>query len=68
MRPYRTIDNKIDGVVITFVDVTERKSMEERLKALIAWALLSLRARWCVLGSSEAAHASGDVNRQGWAA
>lgn len=24
--PYRTLDNRIDGVVITFVDVTERKS------------------------------------------
>jgi two-component system CheB/CheR fusion protein len=36
MRPYRTVDDKIDGVVITFVDVTERKSMEERLKALVA--------------------------------
>jgi two-component system, chemotaxis family, CheB/CheR fusion protein len=36
MRPYRTVDDKIDGVVITFVDVTERKSLEERLKSHIA--------------------------------
>jgi two-component system CheB/CheR fusion protein len=36
MRPYRTVDDKIDGVVITFVDVTERKAMEERLKSLVA--------------------------------
>jgi two-component system CheB/CheR fusion protein len=35
MRPYRTIEDKIDGVVITFVDVTERKEMEDRLKALL---------------------------------
>ncbi len=35
IRPYRTVDDKIDGVVITFVDVTERKSMEERLQSLI---------------------------------
>jgi two-component system CheB/CheR fusion protein len=28
MRPYRTVDNKIDGVVITFVDITERRHME----------------------------------------
>jgi two-component system CheB/CheR fusion protein len=34
MRPYRTLDDKIDGVVITFVDITERKLMEERLKLL----------------------------------
>ena len=38
MRPYRTVDDKIDGVVITFVDVTERKAMEERQKSLLAEA------------------------------
>jgi two-component system, chemotaxis family, CheB/CheR fusion protein len=38
MRPYRTVDDKIDGVVMTFVDVTERKSMEERLKSLVVEA------------------------------
>jgi two-component system, chemotaxis family, CheB/CheR fusion protein len=36
MRPYRTVDDKIDGVVITFVDVTQRKAMEDRLKSIIA--------------------------------
>ena len=29
LRPYRTVDNKIDGVVITFVDITERRHMEQ---------------------------------------
>ncbi|MBB4183499.1 two-component system CheB/CheR fusion protein [Sinorhizobium terangae] len=29
MRPYRTIDDKIDGVVATFVDITERRQAEE---------------------------------------
>jgi len=38
MRPYRTVEDKIDGVVITFVDVTERRSMEEKLKLLLAKA------------------------------
>jgi two-component system CheB/CheR fusion protein len=38
MRPYRTVEDKIDGVVITFVDVTERRSMEEKLKSLLAKA------------------------------
>jgi two-component system, chemotaxis family, CheB/CheR fusion protein len=33
MRPYRTVDNKIDGVVITFVDMTERRGVEEALRA-----------------------------------
>jgi len=35
MRPYRTVDDKIDGVVITFVDITDRKMMEERLRSLV---------------------------------
>ncbi|MBF0328786.1 MAG: PocR ligand-binding domain-containing protein [Nitrospirae bacterium] len=30
--PYRTIDNEALGIVITFVDITERKKMEERLR------------------------------------
>jgi two-component system CheB/CheR fusion protein len=38
IRPYRTVDDKIDGVVITLLDVTERKSMEERLKSLVCEA------------------------------
>jgi two-component system CheB/CheR fusion protein len=29
--PYRTSDNRIDGLVITFVDITERKRMESSL-------------------------------------
>ncbi len=32
MRPYRTVDNKIDGVVITFVDITERRHTEDSLR------------------------------------
>ena len=31
LRPYRTIDNHIDGVVITFVDITERRQSEEQV-------------------------------------
>jgi two-component system CheB/CheR fusion protein len=34
MRPYRTLDNKIDGVVISFVDITERRAGEQQLKQL----------------------------------
>ncbi|MCC6888882.1 MAG: PAS domain-containing protein [Hyphomicrobiales bacterium] len=33
MRPYRTVDNKIDGVVLTFVDITERLHAEGALRA-----------------------------------
>jgi two-component system, chemotaxis family, CheB/CheR fusion protein len=32
MRPYRTVDDKIDGVVITFVDISERRHIDEALR------------------------------------
>jgi two-component system CheB/CheR fusion protein len=32
VRPYRTVDNRLDGVVVTFVDVTERKRNEQQLE------------------------------------
>jgi len=32
VRPYRTVDNKIDGVVITFLDITDRRQVEEALR------------------------------------
>ena len=32
IRPYRTIDNVIEGAVITLVDITERKRMETSLR------------------------------------
>ncbi|MFL5258347.1 MAG: chemotaxis protein CheB [Hyphomicrobiales bacterium] len=32
MRPYRTVEDKIDGVVITFLDITERLRVEEALR------------------------------------
>jgi two-component system CheB/CheR fusion protein len=33
LRPYRTLDDRIDGVVVTFVDITERRRIEEALRA-----------------------------------
>ena len=30
--PYRTLDNRIDGVVITFADITAAKSLEAELR------------------------------------
>ncbi|WP_168380878.1 chemotaxis protein CheB [Modicisalibacter radicis] len=33
VRPYRNVDDRIDGVVITFIDITERKRFEEELRA-----------------------------------
>jgi two-component system CheB/CheR fusion protein len=38
IRPYRTVEDVIDGVVITFIDITERKRHEEakaRLAAIV---------------------------------
>jgi two-component system, chemotaxis family, CheB/CheR fusion protein len=32
LRPYRTVDDKIDGVVITFVDISERHQVEQSLR------------------------------------
>ncbi len=31
--PYRTLDNRIDGVVITFMDITTAKELEAELRA-----------------------------------
>jgi two-component system CheB/CheR fusion protein len=30
--PYRTLDDKIDGVVLTFIDITSRRRVEEQLR------------------------------------
>jgi two-component system CheB/CheR fusion protein len=35
IRPYRTVDDKIDGVVITFVDITDRRQIEKRQAMLL---------------------------------
>lgn len=34
--PYRTLDNKIDGLVLTFADITEAKKLEAELRRLQA--------------------------------
>ncbi|GIL39840.1 chemotaxis protein CheB [Roseiterribacter gracilis] len=39
IRPYRTVDNVVDGAVLTFVDITERRRQEEgraRLAAIVS--------------------------------
>jgi two-component system, chemotaxis family, CheB/CheR fusion protein len=32
LKPYRTVENKIDGVVVTFVDIGERRRAEDSLR------------------------------------
>jgi two-component system CheB/CheR fusion protein len=34
IRPYRTVDNVIDGVVVTFINITELKQLEARLLSM----------------------------------
>lgn len=36
LRPYRTVDDRIDGVVVTFVDITDRRDAEEELRTSAA--------------------------------
>jgi PAS domain S-box-containing protein len=38
MRPYRTVDDRIDGVVLTFVDITANKTNELALQAAKEYA------------------------------
>jgi two-component system CheB/CheR fusion protein len=41
MRPYRTVENVIEGVVLTFVDITEREAHEAeraRLASIVEWS------------------------------
>ena len=35
IRPYRTVDNKIDGVVVTFVDISERRRASDQRTVLL---------------------------------
>jgi two-component system, chemotaxis family, CheB/CheR fusion protein len=32
--PYRTFDDRIDGLVITFIDISELKLVEEKLQKM----------------------------------
>lgn len=54
--PYRTLDNQIEGVVITFIDVTERKRSADattrRLASIVensADAIFSIDLKWTIL-------------------
>jgi two-component system CheB/CheR fusion protein len=35
MRPYRTVDNKIDGIAVSFLEFTQRRKAEERFRLAI---------------------------------
>ncbi len=49
MRPYRTIDDRIDGVVVSFVDTTQRREAETSLREtrdLLAMSTAASRLGW----------------------
>jgi two-component system, chemotaxis family, CheB/CheR fusion protein len=52
--PYRTADNHIDGVVITFVDISERKDHEEQIRRMNVALEQQIRERTAELENSEA--------------
>ncbi|MBL4792888.1 MAG: PAS domain-containing protein [Citromicrobium sp.] len=33
LRPYRTVEDRIEGIVVSFVDITKRRMAEEQLRA-----------------------------------
>ncbi len=51
--PYRTIENVIDGIVITFVDITQRKQTEQKLLQEIAQREKAQREAQSALNYSE---------------
>jgi two-component system CheB/CheR fusion protein len=44
VRPYRTLEDRIEGVVVTFVDVTATRSATERLRETQEWLALATKA------------------------
>ncbi len=64
IRPYRTVDNVIEGAVITFVDITQGKQVEEALReardfaesivATVREPLLVLDEDWQVVSANRA--------------
>ena len=60
--PYRTVDQKIDGVVLTFVDVSALKRVQAELDAARASLVLALDA--AAMGSWELDEASGEIARR----
>ncbi|MDK2842035.1 MAG: two-component system, chemotaxis family, CheB/CheR fusion protein [Anaerophaga sp.] len=63
--PYRTLDDRIDGLVITFIDISEMKLVEEKLLKMIQEnrllidsspkVILKISANWEVLEFNSAA-------------
>ena len=75
IRPHRTMDNEVDGVVVTFVDVTEQKEAHRRTKREREYAenivntvrepLLVLDEELRVQSANDAFHETFEVPREG---
>jgi two-component system CheB/CheR fusion protein len=65
--PYRALDDRIDGVVLTFVDITARKAAAENLRAIEERARLAIQAAdmlaWDLDPAGETLCWSGDRQR-----
>jgi two-component system CheB/CheR fusion protein len=55
IRPYRTLENVIEGAVLTFVDVTEQRQLQARLDELAAAAAEAGELAQCVLDAGPVA-------------
>lgn len=53
--PYRTIEDRIDGVIVTFVDITARKQAEEQLRQAHTDLEQQLRERTAAMEAENAA-------------
>jgi two-component system CheB/CheR fusion protein len=58
-RPYRTLDDKIEGIIATFIDVTERRNAEARLRD--SEARLQLARDAAELGTLDYTTAGGEL-------
>jgi two-component system CheB/CheR fusion protein len=54
--PYRTLDNRIDGVVITFADITESKAIEAELRKRQNTLEIRVKKHKDALGKAEPKH------------
>ncbi|MBK1649629.1 chemotaxis protein CheB [Rhabdochromatium marinum] len=57
--PYRTVDDAIDGVVLTFVDITERQRAQELLEERVAARTQEVCERECLLSATLEAYPEG---------
>lgn len=60
--PYRTVENKVDGVVITFTDITTSKALEDKLRATQAGLERHIESQALALERAERDRVPGPVS------